>query len=814
MRHGILIFLLSFLLFPLPPATAQIQQPVKWSYEIKQNGCEAELRFTARIDAGWHIYSQHTPDGGPVATSFEFEKNGKYTLLGPTQEPAPKVHFEEVFGIEVFDFEKQVVFRQKIQLHSASGFELKGFLTYMACNDNTCLPPEDVNFSFAVKGHDCAEKREPLTETPSISDAESNPEASVAPKHDAEQKPIAWSLFIRKIDASTYELDLSAKPDSEWILLSPEEKNIAVPTRIDIRLPEGFTREGEWQFDTEKAVQRSFAKGKFRGFDKEIHFVQRLKVLPEDSLKMASVEINLSYSAASDDQWLERSEAFVIPANLHQAKADGAAKADTSLLLIFLAAFLSGFVALLTPCVFPMIPMTVSFFMKTSKSRKKAVSNALIYGFSIVAIYVSLGLAVSAIFGSDALNALSTNIYFNLALFVLLIVFALSFLGAFDIVLPSSWINAADKQADRGGLIGIFFMAFTLALVSFSCTGPIIGNLLVIVSDLGFMGPFMGMLGFSMALALPFMLFAIFPGWLNSMPQSGGWLNTVKVSLGFLELALAFKFLSNADLVIQAHLLERELFLAIWIAIFSLWGLYLLGKLRLAHDGEQSYISTGRLMVAVAVFSFVIYLLPGMWGAPLKKIAGFPPPLHYSESPYGVGAAGPSPDQKLPEHASYGPHQLVVFHDYHHALEYARLSGKPLLIDFTGLACVNCRRMEDNVWSAPEVLEILRNEVVIASLYVDEKTALPESEHYVSAFDGRSIKTAGQKWSDLQKTRYQSNSQPMYLILDHAENTMNGSASYEQHGTIALFHTWLEEGIRNFKEGNTEYRPVMTAVSE
>ncbi len=351
---------------------------------------------------------------------------------------------------------------------------------------------------------------------------------------------------------------------------------------------------------------------------------------------------------------------------------------------LFFIAFFSGFAALLTPCVFPMIPMTVSFFTKQSKTRAKGITNAIIFGFSIIIIYVGLGYGVSAIFGADAMNQLATNIYFNIAFFVLLIVFAASFLGAFEITLPSSWANKSDKAADRGGLVGIFFMALTLAIVSFSCTGPIVGTLLVDAAKGGFMGPIIGMLGFSLAIALPFTLFAAFPGWLNSLPQSGGWLNTIKVSLGFLELALAFKFLSNADLVMDTHYLEREMFIAIWIMIFSLFTMYLLGFLKFSHDSDLKYISVSRLSVAILTGTLTIYMIPGLWGAPLKLIAAFPPPLEYSESPYGVGNRLGGSAVEHVEGQHLGPQGIMAFNDYDLGLAYAKEVGKAVVIDFTG----------------------------------------------------------------------------------------------------------------------------------
>lgn len=474
-----------------------------------------------------------------------------------------------------------------------------------------------------------------------------------------------------------------------------------------------------------------------------------------------------------------------------------------SLWAIFILSFLGGFAALLTPCVFPMIPLTVSFFTKQSKSRAKGIVNAVIYGVSIIVLYTLLGYLITAFFGSAALNAFSTNPYVNIAFFLLLVIFAISFFGAFEITLPSSWVNRTDRASDKGGIIGIFFMAFTLALVSFSCTGPIIGTLLFEASTGGIQGPLIGMFGFSLALALPFTLFAAFPGWLNSLPKSGGWLNSVKVVLGFIELAFAFKFLSTADLVWQAGILKREWFIAIWIAIFALMTLYLLGKFRMPHDSPTEKVSVFRLIMAIATLWFVVYLIPGMWGAPLKLISGFPPPMFYAESPGGFGqkavstaAAEDIPEGADPEHC---PLNLNCFHDFETGLAYAKKVNKPVMIDFTGWGCVNCRKMEEQVWSDPRVLDILRNDVVLVSLYVDERATLPKEEQRISDVTGREIKTVGNKWSEFQVKHYQTNSQPQYVLIGHNSlKPLLETASYDPD--IEKYLDWLERGIAKFEK--------------
>lgn len=477
---------------------------------------------------------------------------------------------------------------------------------------------------------------------------------------------------------------------------------------------------------------------------------------------------------------------------------------------IFIAGFIGGALALLTPCVFPMIPMNVSFFTKQSKTKAEGIKNALLYAVSIIVLYVGLGLGVTVIFGAGALHSLSTNVWFNLAFFVLLLVFAMSFLGAFEITLPSGFVNKMDAKSDKGGYIGIFFMAFTLALVSFSCTGPIIGTLLVEAAGTGNLaGPFWGMFGFALALALPFGLFAAFPGWLNSLPQSGGWLNAVKVTLGFLELALALKFASNADLVVQAGILTREVFVGLWIVIFALLTMYLLGMFKTSHDSDLKHVSVGRLFVAIASFFMVIYLIPGMWGAPLKLFSGILPPLEYSESPHGFGgsSAGASAQASLPADAEFSKYMEVnkngIVHfknDYEHALAYSKKVGKPLLIDFTGHACANCRKTEDYVWPDPEVTKRLNNDVVLVSLYVDDKRALDPKDYMKVQWYGkeREITDIGDKFKYMEEKLYGQSSQPLYVLVDGNEQVIAPIRGYNP--SIPEYITWLKDGIEKYKK--------------
>jgi thiol:disulfide interchange protein len=467
---------------------------------------------------------------------------------------------------------------------------------------------------------------------------------------------------------------------------------------------------------------------------------------------------------------------------------------------VFLEGMGWGFLALLMPCIFPMIPLTVSFFIKQSKTRAEGISKAITYGISINVIYVALGLLITVVAGPDALNAMATDPWFNLFFFGLFVIFAISFFGAFEITLPSKWVDGSDNLSQRGGLIGIFFMAFTLALVSFSCTGPLIGSLLVRASNSGeLLGPAMGMFGFSFALSLPFMLFAAFPGWLQSLPKSGGWMNTVKVVLGFLELAFAMKFLSTADMVWQAHWVSRELFLAIWTGLTFLIALYLFGAFRMPHDDKVEAISVPRMLFGTTFFILGFYLLPGTFGAPVRLVAGFPPPAHYAEAPGGAYLGGGGSEQALNYTGTACPDGLPCFNTLDDAKAYAKQVNKPIMIDFTGWGCVNCRKMEEQVWVDPEVHRILKEEVVLVSLYVDEKVALPESEQYTTPA-GKKIKYVGQKWSDFEASTYGANAQPYYVILDpHGDWTpLNGFAAWDPD--VPKFLNWLNAGIAEYRK--------------
>jgi thiol:disulfide interchange protein DsbD len=659
------------LLFSGLTLNAQILEPVKWAFSLNQlSETEYEIIADATIDEGWHLYSSNIPEGGPIATSVTIVNSGENVNAGTLrEEPEADVQYDQAFDMELswFSNEARLILPVTVTNSDVSGLE--GYVEFMACDDEQCLPPDRVDFSFVLDGT-----------------GETAENVSVASGAEKEEE---------------IEADAASKDEGEVTNKTGKED-------------QSETR-GNWT--------------------------------------------------------------------------------------IFWLSFLGGFAALLTPCVFPMIPMTVSFFTKQSKTKASGFRNAIFYGVSIIVIYVILGTVVTAVFGADVLNALSTNPWFNLFFAALLIVFAISFFGAFEIVLPNSWVSAADKGADKGGLIGIFFMAFTLALVSFSCTGPIVGTLIVQAASVGGMAPVIGMLGFSLALALPFALFAAFPGWLNSLPKSGGWLNSVKVVLGFLELAFAFKFLSITDMVWGLHVLEREVFIAIWIAIFGALGFYLMGKIRLPHDSPMDHLPVSRMMLGLVVFAFTIYMIPGLWGAPVNLISGFPPPNNYAESPYGVGNKAPGSGggaaTPLSEDMHLGPQGIPAFDDYEKALAYAKEVNKPLLLDFTGKGCTNCRKMEDAVWSDPAVKEMIANDYVLTSLYVDYREKLPEDEQYVSSVTGKKIRTIGNKWSDFQISRFQRNSQPHYVILGHDEQPLVEERGYDTD--IKAYTDWLKSGLEAFK---------------
>lgn len=672
------LILLFVLLFSFQSSFSQILNPAKWTFRVEENGTdEATLIFKVKLDEGWHIYSQFTPDGGPLPMVFKFDESKCYKLKGKVEESKPHHEFDSTFGVEVIIFHKEATFKQKVKLKDGV-CEIKGIIEYQACLEACIFQEQEFSFSVGKTG-------------------------KLEEKSGTKEQTPATELIIP-------------------VETSQEDS--------------GITKPGE------------------------------------------TASLDKTESSFSSDPHTKLEPGC-------GTSEEGSNEMDATIIGIFIAGMLGGFLALLTPCVFPMIPMTVSFFTKRSGNRRKGIRNAVIYALSIIGIYVSLGLLVTVTFGSDALNELASNVYFNMAFFVIFVIFAISFFGAFEITLPNWLINKADAASDRGGLIGIFFMAFTLSLVSFSCTGPIIGTLLVEAAHgRSYLGPVAGMTGFSVALAIPFALFALFPDWLNSLPKSGGWLNTVKVSLGFIELALAFKFLSNVDLAYHWGFLKRELFVSIWVVIFGALGFYLLGKIRLSHDSETTHLSVTRLIFALLSLTFTLYLLPGVWGAPLKMISGFPPPEFYKEWKTGT--------------ESECPHDLTCFHDYEEGMRYAKAQGKPVILDFTGWSCVNCRKMEDNVWSDPKVLKRLSEEYVLISLYVDDKTPLPLEEQIVSPTTGRKIRSTGNKWSDFQARVYNTNSQPYYVLLDNQGKLLAEPKGYTPD--VKAYVDFLDEGTCRYKK--------------
>lgn len=674
--------------------SAQIQNPVKWSFTSRSTGVgEAELVLTATIEKGWHLYSQFIEEGGPVPTSFKFEKSADYELVGKVKETSTVIKaFEKAFNMNIAYFANKAVFVQKIKLKKAQ-VAVKGSVEFMVCDDEQCLPPDEHPFTISVK----------------------------------DDKVAAAATEKNAPDAGVTAAATDSAPKSA----------VAADTVAA---------------DTAKA---SVA----------------------DTTKVAS-------------------------ATSKNSQGD-----KLSLWAIFLAGLGGGFAAFFMPCIFPMVPFTVSFFTKKSSNRSQGIVKALIYALSIIVIYVGLGLLITILFGADALNALSTNGVFNFAFFLLLVVFAASFLGAFEITLPSKWVNKADQNSEKGGLLGIFFMATTLALVSFSCTGPIIGTLLVQAAAMGqYTGPAVGMLGFGIALALPFTLFAMFPSWLKSMPKSGGWLNSVKVVLGFLELALALKFLSNVDLAYHWNWFDREIFLVLWIVISAMLGFYLLGKLRFPHDSEVKTISVFRLFLAIITLSFTMYMIPGLWGAPLRSIAAFLPPPQTQDFDLYTKTLGTGSNEQHKSHKYsdkfHAPLNLDAYFDYDEGMAYAKEVGKPVMIDFTGHACVNCRKMENDVWPDSKVLGTINKDYVLIQLYVDDKTDLEQKEQYVSKFSGRNIRTIGNKWSDLQASKYNTNSQPYYVLLDNSGNLLvkPQGANYN----VDEFAAYLKSGLDAYKKGKAQ----------
>lgn len=825
--------IISLILFSCFTLSAQILEPVEWTFSKKDLGKnKKELIFKASLDPGWHLYSQGIPSGGPVPTSFKFKDNPNVKLLGNVEENSHSIEkYEPVFEMELQYFEEEAVFSQKVKLPGKKA-TLEGSLEYMTCNNKQCLPPTTEAFTFNlsknISGKASKEEYTPTKtsekETVKKPGDKSKPAnfgfTMANPADNRSQKdqlldPVNWSYHAEKGSDQKIRLVLKAELDPGWHLYAQDiPEDGPIPTTFNFTENAAYSLAGKISPEN-KPIEKfdSTFEMKLRYFEDQAIFVQSIYVHE----KIQSVKGSLEYMVCDNERCLPPEEkTFEI--NLGQSLMEKVGTVprspvtsteskveNKSLWGIFAGGFLGGLIALLTPCVFPMIPLTVSFFTKQSSSRRgKGITQAALYGLSIIIIYVAIGFIITKTLGPSALNNMASSIFWNLLFFVIFIVFAASFFGAFEINLPSSWVNKMDTQSNRGGLIGIFFMAFTLALVSFSCTGPIIGTLLVEAAIHGSnSGPLAGMLGFSLALGLPFTLFAIFPAWLNKLPKSGGWMNSVKVVLGFLELALALKFLSNVDLAYHWGILTREVFIGLWITIFSLLGFYLLGKLRFLHDSELPYISVPRLFLAIISFSFVVYLIPGLWGAPLKLISGFPPPMFYREwqKPQLQRIQSSGNGQEGNREIAYNPHcphNLNCFHDYEKGLEYAQKHEKPVILDFTGWTCVNCRKMEDKVWIEADVFTLLQNKYVLISLYVDDKTKLPESEQYVSDFSGDKITTVGKKWSDFQASRFGANSQPYYVLLNPQGQKLIPPKGYTPNPE--KYERFLEKGLEVYHQ--------------
>jgi thiol:disulfide interchange protein len=578
--------------------------------------------------------------------------------------------------------------------------------------------------------------------------------------------------------------------------------------RIKILSPKKFQVSGKYFYQVCTNVKCENAKDDFV-FDLDGSSCKNtgVKLIPVTNVNTDSLKKDSSLLATQSDT-LPKTQSVnssAVPPSHNQEASTAGSKKEDSLWSIFIKSFLGGLFAVFTPCLFPLIPMNVSFFTKKSKTKAQGVSNSMLYSFFVILIYVALGFGVSWALGPDRLHAMSTNKYVNIVFFAIFLIFAISFFGAFEITLPSGFVNKMDSMSDKGGFIGTFFMAFTLVLVSFSCTGPIASSLLIDAASTGkVLAPGIGMLGFGLALALPFGFFAFAPALMNSLPKSGGWLNMVKVCLGFIELAFAMKFISNADLVTQSHIITREVFISSWILIFGMMGVYLVGAFKMSHDSETKHLSIPRLMFAMLSFFIVIYMLPGMWGAPLKLFSGILPPADYTETKNGFLVHTNDlnlADDKFKPYIHVNGNGIPMFkNNYDMALEYAKKVNKPLMIDFTGHNCANCRKTEDYIWSDEKVVSILKNDVVLVSLYADEDTELPANEMKKVQWYGRerTLETVGEKWKYFEFQRYNAIAQPLYIIVDHNEKTLAGPRGYESG--VDAYIDWMNSGISKFKK--------------
>ncbi len=734
--------------------TSGILEPVDWKFSKKDLGNgEFLLNFDAKIDKGWYVYSQNVKAGGPQPTTFEFDKNSSFKLMGKVDEKGNLIEgFDKIFEMTVRKYKDKINFSQKVKVNKPNA-KVSGYLTFMTCDHERCLPPEDVDFSFNLlnAGNQSADQKI------------KNRGGTVVPQEedDVDDPSIISEAVDQQMDVDEMMSNSGSKKGTS---------NTGT-NRADGAAKPGLISGGKSGNQTNNAIAGGAGA---------------------NAAHSGSTGKKAAGNGLVDISGPNMFESVIADCGVETNKEE---KEGRTPWVIFILGFLGGFAALLTPCVFPMIPMTVSYFTKMSKDKKKGLINALIYAVSIIVIYVSLGFFVTMAFGADSLSILSTNPIMNLAFFAIFVIFAISFFGYFEITLPSWMINKSDSASDRGGLIGIFFMAFTLALVSFSCTGPIIGTLLVEAAVGGkTLGPVVGMFGFALALALPFALFAAFPGWLNSLPKSGGWLDTVKKVLGFIELIFALKFLSNADMVPQWGLLPREIFLAIWAVLLFGLGFYLLGFIKLPHDSPVKKKGPIRLGLSGLSIVMGLLLIPGIFLKPIPLIggliSGFPPPMFYNISNLWG-------DQDANHADDGGIHGIMNLED---GIAEAKKSGKPILLDFTGWACVNCRKMEENVW--PKMEELMK-EYTLISLYVDENVKLPKEEQFAYELNGKKkkVRSVGNKWSYLQTKCFNTNSQPFYILLNHEGEHLAPPRGYTPE--LKDYSDFLEEGVKNFKRGKS-----------
>lgn len=825
-----LYYFLLTLLFPFLGASQNLQ-PVKWSFASEKiNADEYELIFTADIDKGWNVYSQFIDEGGPFPTTITYETEGLETIGEATETGYRKEGMDDIFDMNVIKFlaGEQYVIKQRIK--KAELDAVSGYLTFMCCDDERCLPPMDIDFSISLSS-DLSPNRDQSDASTSNSDA--SPSWVVSPKKGL---PIQWQYGIKKNSENSYSLLFKAVMDEGWNVYSQHiDEGGPIPTTIEYFEKEGFDLLGE---ATETGKRKEGMDPVFEmNVIKYLHgepflLVQEIKVndaakpvsgiltymVCDDTKCLAptdvefyfdlqkgialSTESELSDSGVSaltnadnvvDQVRPKLKESYAAPL----ADCGEESSSNKGILLMFVFGFAGGLLALLTPCVFPMIPLTVSFFTKDTK--RKGWWNGMIYGISIIVIYVTIGLLITAFFGEDALNALSTNWIANTLFFLIFVFFAFSFFGFYEITLPSSWANNSDRMADKGGLLGIFFMAFTLALVSFSCTGPLIGTALVQAAS-NQVGPFVVMFGFSLALALPFGLFAAFPAWLNTLPKSGGWMTSVKVVLGFLELALAFKFLTVADLTSHWGLLKYEVFLGIWILIAFAMAAYGLGWIKFPHDSPVKKISPRRWVYIMACLFFGFYLMRGFTYneeiqsyTPLGLLSGIAPPVSYN-----LFLEEPNIDRSIKDrYPSFSKcaNNIDCFKDYYDGLAYAQEVGKPLLIDHTGHGCVNCRRTEDNIWSDDRIRRMLNDDFVLVSLYVDDREKLEET--LISKSRNEKLRTVGNRWADFQIVNFSQISQPLYVIVTPEEEVVSNPRGYREG--IQGYYDYLNCGLEAYK---------------